>query len=127
MTRLCILHVDDDDSIRALTALAFDLGGEADVHSAASGAEALRLLSGGLRPDLLLLDVMMPDMDGPSLLDRIRQAPAAATAPAIFMTAQTQDHELAHLMSLGAVGVVIKPFDPMTLGEQVRRLLETPA
>jgi len=125
MSRLCILHVDDDANIRALTALAFDLSGEAEVHSAASGAEALRLLSGGLRPDLLLLDVMMPDMDGPSLLDRIREA-TAAPAPAVFMTAQTQDHELAHLMSRGAIGVVIKPFDPMTLGAQVRNLLENP-
>lgn len=124
MARLCILHVDDDANIRALTALAFDLSGEAEVHSAASGADALRLLSGGLQPDLLLLDVMMPDMDGPGLLDRIRQAADATPTPAIFMTAQTQDHELAHLMSRGAIGVVIKPFDPMTLGAQVRSLLE---
>ena len=97
------------------------------VHSAASGAEALRLLAQGVRPDLLLLDVMMPDMDGPGLLDRIRTGPDCNAAPAIFMTAQTQDHERAALLARGAIGVIIKPFDPMTLGEQVRTYLGNPA
>lgn len=121
MSKLCILHVDDDENIRALTALAFDLGGEAEVHSAVSGAEALRLLTDGLRPDLLLLDVMMPDMDGPTLLGEIRGT--STSTPAIFMTAQTQDHEIARLLGLGAIGVVIKPFDPLVLGAQVLSML----
>lgn len=121
MSKLCILHVDDDENIRALTALAFDLGGEAEVHSAVSGAEALRLLTDGLRPDLLLLDVMMPDMDGPTLLGEIRRS--STSTPAIFMTAQTQDHEIARLLGLGAIGVVIKPFDPLVLGAQVLSML----
>lgn len=121
MPKLCILHVDDDDNIRALTALAFEIGGEADVHSAVSGADALRLLADGLRPDLLLLDVMMPDLDGPALLEEIRAI--SNSAPAIFMTAQTQDHEIDRLLGLGAVGVVIKPFDPLALGAQVLSML----
>lgn len=124
MSKLCILHVDDDENIRALTALAFDLGGEAEVHSAGSGDEALRLLESGLKPDVLLLDVMMPDMDGPTLLRRIRETCGTWAAPAIFMTAQTQDHELTRLLELGAAGVVIKPFDPLTLGTQILRLLQ---
>lgn len=124
MSKLIILHVDDDANIRALTALAFDLRGDTVVHSASSGAEALRLLADGIQPDLLLLDVMMPDMDGPGLLGRIRAEPGGTTAPAIFMTAQTQDHERAALLAQGAIGVIIKPFDPMTLGEQVRTHLE---
>ena len=119
MSKLCILHVDDDESIRALTALSFDLGGEAEVHSAASGAEALRFLAEGLRPDLLLLDVTMPDMDGPTLLRRLRASSATSATPAVFMTAQTQDHEIARLLALGAIGVVVKPFDPLHLGRQV--------
>lgn len=127
MSKLIILHVDDDANIRALTALAFDLSGDAEVHSAASGAEALHLLAEGLQPDLLLLDVMMPDMDGPGLLGRIRAEPAAAGAPAIFMTARTQDHERDALLALGAIGVILKPFDPMTLGGQVRAHLEAGA
>lgn len=123
MPKLCILHVDDDQSIRELTALAFDLAGEGEVHSASSGAEALRMLGEGLRPDVMLLDVMMPEMDGPTLLRHIRATPGVVSAPAIFMTAQTQAHELDALLALGAVGVVIKPFDPMSLGAEVRGLL----
>lgn len=124
MTGFCILHVDDDENIRALTALAFTLSGGGKVHSAASGGEALEVLSAGLTPDIILLDVMMPDMDGPAVLARVRDLPDHRNTPIIFMTAQTQDHERAALMALGAAGVVIKPFDPMTLGQQVRALLE---
>lgn len=123
MSKLCVLHVDDDQSIRQLTALAFDLAGDGPVHSAASGAEALRMLGDGLSPDVILLDVMMPDMDGPALLGLIRNSPGVAPAPAIFMTAQTQEHELADLLAFGAAGVIIKPFDPMSLSAQVRGLL----
>lgn len=122
MTLPCILHVDDDENIRALAALAFELGGEAAVHSASSGAQALDLVAEGLRPDLLLLDVMMPDMDGPTLLAALRASPPLRSIPAVFMTAQTQDREIARLLGLGAAGVVLKPFDPLGLVEQVLRL-----
>lgn len=127
MAAFCVLHVDDDENIRALTALAFTLTGAGEVRSAASGAEALEALAAGLEPDLVLLDVMMPDMDGPAVLAAVRQLPAHQDTPVVFMTAQTQDHERAALMALGAAGVVIKPFDPMTLGQQVRALLEEQA
>lgn len=127
MAGYCILHVDDDENIRALAALAFSLTGSGKVHSAASGAEALRLLTEGLRPDLILLDVMMPEMDGPTVLANIRELTAHRRTPVVFMTAQTQDRELSDLMALGAAGVVIKPFDPMTLGQQLRTLLEAHA
>ena len=121
---LRILHIDDDENIRALTALAFDLvGSRAEVTSAPSGAEALARLDAGLTPDAILLDVMMPEMDGPSVLSSIRERPACATTPVIFMTAQAQDRETSHLMALGARGVIIKPFDPMSLAAQVERLL----
>lgn len=124
MTGFCILHVDDDENIRVLTALSFTLSGGGEVRSAASGVEALEALAAGLQPDLILLDVMMPDMDGPAVLARVRELPEHRNTPVVFMTAQTQDHERAALMALGAAGVVIKPFDPMTLGQQVHALLE---
>lgn len=127
MAGYCVLHVDDDENIRALTALAFNLTGGGEVRSAASGAEALRLLTEGLQPDLILLDVMMPDMDGPAVLAGVRELPAHRSTPVVFMTAQTQDREISDLMALGAAGVVIKPFDPMTLGQQIRALLEAHA
>ena len=124
MTGFCILHVDDDENIRVLTALSFTLSRGGAVRSAASGVEALEALAAGLQPDLILLDVMMPDMDGPAVLARVRELPEHRNTPVVFMTAQTQDHERAALMALGAAGVVIKPFDPMTLGQQVHALLE---
>lgn len=127
MAEFCILHVDDDENIRVLTALAFTLSGDGEVRSAASGGEALEVLSAGLKPDLILLDVMMPEMDGPAVLARVRELPDHQNTPVVFMTAQTQDHERAGLMALGATGVVIKPFDPMMLGWQVRTLLEDAA
>ena len=127
MSDLRLLHVDDDENIRALAALAFDLAGGVAVHSAASGSEALRLVAEGLRPDVVLLDVMMPGMDGPAVLAALAEMPEVAGAPVIFMTAQTQDHEVARLKALGALGVVIKPFDPMTLPTQIVQLLDAGA
>jgi len=124
MTALNILHVDDDENIRALTALAFSLSEGGVVRSAGSGQEALEALESGYRPDLILLDVMMPGMDGPAVLAGVRRLPAHRDTPVIFMTAQTQDYEIARLEALGAAGVVIKPFDPLTLGRQVQALLE---
>ena len=67
---------------------------------------------------------MMPEMDGPAVLARVRELPDHEGTPIIFMTAQTQDHERAGLMALGAAGVVIKPFDPLTLCQQVRSLID---
>lgn len=127
MPDFCVLHVDDDENIRALAELSFTLTGGCDVRSAASGAEALKLLEAGLWPDLILLDVMMPQMDGPAVFAGVRELPGHRDTPIIFMTAQTQDHERAGLMALGAAGVVIKPFDPMTLSEQVHALMDTHA
>lgn len=120
---MMILHVDDDDGIRALTDLAFSLGGGATVRSAASGAEAISALETGCRPDVILLDVMMPDLDGPGVLAKIRQLPGHARTPVIFMTAQSQDHELDRLLALGGIGVIIKPFDPLALPGHVNDLL----
>ncbi len=120
---MIILHVDDDEGIRALTELAFSLRGEATVRSTASGAEAISALEAGCRPDVILLDVMMPDLDGPGVLAKLRELPGHERTPVIFMTAQTQKHELDRLIALGGAGVIIKPFDPLALPGQVRDLL----
>jgi len=120
---MIILHVDDDEGIRALTELAFSLGGHGTVRSAASGAEAISALEAGLRPDVILLDVMMPELDGPGVLTQIRKLHGHFETPVIFMTAQTQDHELSRLVALGSIGVIIKPFDPIELPGHVKGLL----
>ncbi len=118
---LRVLYVDDEPDIREIVALSLSLDPDLAAETAASGAKALeRAAAGGL--DLILLDVMMPDMDGPSILARLRADPATSTIPVAFVTARTQVHEVEHFRRLGAVGVVAKPFDPMTLAKDVRAL-----
>ncbi len=118
-----ILHVDDEPDIREVTALALGIDADIDLTSCASGQAGLEALAGGLTPDAILLDVMMPGLDGPGTLERIRAMDDFAHTPIIFMTARAQAQEQARFIGLGAVGVIIKPFDPMTLAEQVRDIL----
>ncbi len=119
-----ILCVEDDADIRTIAKLALEAVGGIAVELAASGEDALRL-AGEVHPDLLLLDVMMPGMDGPATLRALRAMPETAELPAIFLTARTQAGEVAALRALGAVGVITKPFDPMTLADQIRDIWET--
>ena len=92
-----------------------------DVHTATSGAEALAMLDNAAY-DIVLLDVMMPGMDGPALLALLREMPATAKTPVIFMTAKVQASEVALYKGLGALEVIAKPFDPMALSDQLRRI-----
>ena len=76
-------------------------------------------------PDVVVLDVMMPGMDGPTLLKRMRRDPDLAHIPVIFMTAKVSSEEAERFRELSAIGVIAKPFDPMTLAGQVRSLWES--
>jgi len=118
-----ILHIDDEPDIREVTALALGIDPEIELTSCPSGQAALDTLKAGLRPDAILLDVMMPGLDGPGTLEQIRAMEDHAATPVIFMTARAQAQEQARFIGLGAVGVIIKPFDPMTLAGQVRDIL----
>ena len=118
-----ILHIDDEPDIREITALALGIDPDIDLTSFPSGQSALQALKDGLAPDAILLDVMMPGLDGPGTLEQIRTVTEHATTPVIFMTARAQAQEQARFIGLGAVGVIIKPFDPMTLAGQVRDIL----
>ena len=120
---LKVLYVDDEPDIREVGAMALELDGSMEVTTASSGPEALALLEGGLRPDVILLDVMMPGMDGPAALAELKKRPELAQIPVIFITARAQSHELARFVSLGAIGVITKPFDPMTLSIELRAVL----
>lgn len=122
-TALTVLHVDDEDDIREVAAFALELDPGISLTSAASGQAALSVLDGGLRPDVILLDVMMPHLDGPGTLGRLRQRPEHVQTPVIFMTARAQSGEVDHYRTLGALDVIIKPFDPMTLAKDVRAIL----
>jgi two-component system OmpR family response regulator len=122
-TPLKVLYVDDEPDIREVGAMALELDGSMEVSTASSGPEALALLEGSLRPEVILLDVMMPGMDGPGVLAELKKRPELAQIPVIFITARAQAHELARFVSLGAIGVITKPFDPMTLSIELRAVL----
>jgi len=118
-TKERILYVEDEEDIRAIAQLALESVGGFTLKSCASGEEALREAE-AFAPDLILLDVMMPGMDGPSTLQALREIPALAEVPVAFMTAKVQSAEVEYFKSLGAREVIAKPFDPMTLADQVR-------
>lgn len=123
MSALAILHVDDEPDIREVAAFSLELDPQIELTTAESGEVALELLEGGLRPDVILLDVMMPRLDGPGTLARLRVLPGLEQTPVIFITARVQSGERDRYLELGAVGVITKPFDPMTLAGQVRDIL----
>jgi CheY-like chemotaxis protein len=116
-----VLLVDDEPDIRRIGELSLRRVGGWDVAMAANGADAVALVA-SFRPDVILLDVMMPSMDGPQTLAALRRVPEGADVPIIFVTAKVQRDEVARLLGLGAIGVVSKPFDPMTLPEEIRRI-----
>lgn len=119
-----ILYVEDDNDIQTVARIALEAVGGFTVKICGSGREALDAIESGFAPDLILLDVMMPEMDGPTTLVSLRKLVPTAATPVIFMTAKAQGSEIAHYKSLGAIGVVAKPFDPMQLPHQVRELWE---
>lgn len=118
-----ILHVEDDADIREIAQLALGLSGDFEVVQSASGEEALLMVQAFI-PDVLLLDVMMPGMTGRQTLERMREIPALEKTPAIFMTARAQNSEVEELRELGAAEVISKPFDPMSLGDQIKAALK---
>ena len=118
----CVLVVDDDDSIREITRIALEVVGGWQVRIAAGGREALSILEE--QPvDAVLLDVMMPEMDGPTTFRHLRELPGARDLPVVLLTAkvQTGDHQVWDGMDVA--GVISKPFDPMTLAGDVAALL----
>jgi CheY-like chemotaxis protein len=117
-----VLVVDDDDAIREVAEVALGIVGGWDVVAASSGAECVRR-AGEVAPEAILLDVMMPGMDGPTTVERLREDPATATIPVILLTAKVQPSELRAWERLDLAGVIAKPFDPMTLASKVAALL----
>ncbi|MEK6662740.1 MAG: response regulator [Pseudomonadota bacterium] len=116
-----ILYVEDEDDIRTIAQIALETVGGFTLKSCNGGAQAVNE-GAGFAPDLILLDVMMPGMDGPTTLAALREQAALKEVPVIFMTAKVQPSEIAHYRSLGALDVIAKPFDPMTLADQVRAI-----
>ena len=117
-----ILMVDDDPAIRKIGEICLSRVGRWEVKIASSGHEALEI-GPDFRPDVILLDVMMPGMDGPATLKRLQENAQVCATPVIFMTAKVQSHEIDAYSKLGAAGVISKPFDPMTLPSEIKQIL----
>src|ERR1700722_17261721 len=109
-----VLYVDDDADICSVVQATLLLVPGLNVRTADSGERAIELAY-ELRPDLVLMDVMMPGLDGPSTFRRMRESVLLAKIPVIFMTAKVLPAEIAQLLQLGAIGVIVKPFDPLKL------------
>jgi CheY-like chemotaxis protein len=116
-----ILVVDDEDDIRRVATLSLERVGGWDVVAAGSGAEALAAAEGG-GFDAVLLDVMMPDVDGPATLERLRPI-VGPEVPIVFLTAKVRAADVERLRGLGAAGVLAKPFDPMRLPDELAEVL----
>ena len=116
-----VMCVDDDADIRAVTELALRDVGSLEVTMCASGRDALQALA-HTNPDLVLLDVMMPEMDGVETLEKIVSEPRTASIPVVMMTAKAQPHEVASYKQAGATDVIAKPFNPMTLASRLREI-----
>lgn len=119
-----VLYVDDDPDICAVVQATLSLIGKFSVDVAGSGDMAIRLAV-QRQPDLILMDVMMPDLDGPSTLRHLRADPRTAVIPIIFLTAKVLPGEVAQLTQLGALGVIAKPFDPTHLCANIQARWES--
>jgi two-component system OmpR family response regulator len=117
-----VLIIDDEADIRRVARLSLARIGGMDVSDAANGLEGTEKAAAE-QPDAILLDVMMPGLDGPATLHALRADPRTAAIPVVFLTAKAMPDEVARLLSLGVRGVLNKPFDPMTLPAQLRAAL----
>lgn len=118
-----IMYVEDEPDIRDIAKLVLQNVGGFDVCVVPGGQEALEIID-EYAPDLILLDAMMPGMDGPATFAEIRKLDSFKNTPIAFLTAKLMENDISAFLELGAVGVIAKPFDPMSLSEQVKELWE---
>ncbi|HEY9163930.1 MAG TPA: response regulator [Magnetovibrio sp.] len=118
-----ILYVEDDQDIQVVAKMALEMVGGYTLQACSSGPEAIRVAA-AFAPDMILLDVMMPGMDGPTTLDELRKIPNLETTPAVFMTAKVMPSDIAKYKAMGAVDVIAKPFDPMALATRIGEIWE---
>ncbi len=119
-----IIYVDDEPDLRMLAQLALESMAGITVTLCDSGISALETLESNI-PQLLLLDVMMPDMDGPALFEKIKETPALSHLPVIFLTGKAQPDDIETFKRMGAIGVISKPFNPMTLANDIKLIWES--
>jgi two-component system, OmpR family, response regulator len=119
-----ILVVDDDPAMRLVASIALEQVGGFEVLLAQGGLEAIECAREN-KPDAILMDLVMPDVDGPDVLQTLRQHESTDKIPIIFHTAKTDPSEVRDMLALGAKGVIGKPFDPAALAEEIERILES--
>lgn len=117
-----VLIIDDEHDIREVASLTLEATAGWNVSTASSGAEGMQLAAKE-RPDLILLDVMMPEMDGPTTFREMQKQPETADIPVILLTAKVQGVDQRRFADLGVAAVLFKPFDPMTLAQQIADVL----
>jgi two-component system alkaline phosphatase synthesis response regulator PhoP len=121
MSRKRILVIDDEEDIREVAALSLESSADVEVLTAPEGKTGIERAAQS-RPDLILLDVMMPELDGPSTLARLRAREETRHIPVIFLTAQVQAGERRNLSAMSVRGIIAKPFNPLTLAADVAAL-----
>ncbi len=121
---LRILLIEDDPDIQRMVQLSLKFQGGHEVMVASGGQEGIAKAEQE-RPDLILLDVMMPEMDGYETCRRLKANPATASIPIVFLSARAQQSEIQKGRDLGAIGYLVKPFDPMTLSSQLEEMLRS--
>jgi CheY-like chemotaxis protein len=117
-----ILVVDDEEDIRAVAALSLETIAGWTVQTAVSGADGIKRAI-EMQPDAILLDVMMPEMDGPTTFHRLQEEPRTRNIPVLLLTAKVQGADQRRFANLGVAAVLSKPFDPLTLGTQIASAL----
>lgn len=118
-----ILCIDDEEDILDVLKLALEAVGGFTVHTCNRSSQAVQQAE-ALKPDLIMLDVMMPEMDGPATLQLLKANDNISKIPVLFMTARVQQSEVNEYLQLGVAGVIAKPFDPMTVSTQILKLWE---
>ena len=121
--KIVVLHVDDDDDIRVITELAISLDPDFELVQCASGLEAIERAK-DIQPGLLLLDMVMPGLSGEETWERLKADVATAGTPTIFMSARAEKSFSKDLLKKGAIAVITKPFDPMTLCTEIKSALQ---
>jgi len=122
-TTTCVLVIDDEPDIREIAKISLKITKQWDVLTAASGLEGLDLAVSS-RPDLILLDVTMPEMDGFETLKQLRSHPVTEKIPVLLLTAAAKVVQQTEYVQVGAQGVLLKPFDPGALGDQIEVALK---
>lgn len=121
--RLAVLYVDDDKDIREIVALSLGLDPDIDLRAFSSGYDALaRLEWDAWTPHVMLLDVMMPGIDGRKLVEELRRLPSLTDVPVVFITARARELDISDYKERGAADVIVKPFDPLELAARLRNV-----